>query len=117
MCHNYIIGSSPETIETKYNVESPDIKDWETNHIISPGDETLIITQENPKDIILSTFGMTPAWSKQPMQIINARAEGEKNPANNPAFKGFKAIILNKAFQKPLFFRRCLVIADAFIEW
>jgi len=117
MCRKYIIGSSLETIKTRYNVEAPSIRDGDTGTIISLGDETLIITQENPKEISLSTFGMIPAWSKQPMQIINARAEGDKNPANNPSYTGSKAIFLNKAFQKPLFFRRCLVIADAFIEW
>jgi putative SOS response-associated peptidase YedK len=51
------------------------------------------------------------------MQIFNARAEGDKNPENNPEFKGSKAIFLKPAFQKPLFSRRCIVIADAFIEW
>ncbi len=59
---------------------------------------------------------MTPTWAKQPLQIINARAEGDKNPANNPAFSGSKAIFLKAAFQKPLFFSRCLVIAIDFIE-
>ena len=117
MCRKFIIGSSLATIKNRYNVEALGIKLWETGHIISQGDETLIITQENPKEIILSSYGMTPAWSKISMQIINARSEGEKNPANNPAYTGSKAIFLNKAFQKPLFYRRCLVIADAFIEW
>ena len=117
MCRKYFIGSSLETIQTRINVESPSIKDWNQSQLISPGDEALIITQENPKEIILSNFGMTPACSKKPMPIINARAEGDKNPDNNPSFTGSKAIFLNKAFQKPLFYRRCLVIADAFIEW
>lgn len=117
MCRKYIIGSSLETTNTRFNVESPSITEWEPVNIVSPCDESLIITQENPNEIILSSFGLTPAWSKQPVKIINARAEGDKNPANNPTFTGSKAIFLNKAFQKPLFFRRCLVVADAFIEW
>ena len=116
MCHKYFIGSSLETLKNRYNVEARGI-DLNTGQIISQGDQSLIITQENPKELILSKFGLTPAWSKKPMQIINARAEGDKNPDNNPAFAGSKAIFLNKACQKPLFFRRCLVIADAFIEW
>jgi len=117
MPRNYIIGSTLETIKTRFNVESPSITDWNQGHIISPGDEALIITQENPKEIILSTFGMIPAWSKKPLPIINARAEGDKNPDNNPSFTGSKAIFRSPAFQKPIFFHRCLVIADAFIEW
>jgi putative SOS response-associated peptidase YedK len=117
MCRKYIIGSSLETIRTRFNVESPSIKDWNTGQFISPGDEALIITQENPKEIILSNFGMIPAWSKRPLPIINARTEGDKNPENNPSFRGSKAIFRNPAFQKPIFFHRCLVIADAFVEW
>lgn len=117
MCRKYIIGSSLDKIKNRFNVESPSINDWNQGQIISPGDEALIITHENPKELILSTFGMIPAWSKRPMPIINARAEGDKNPENNPSFNGSKAIFRNPAFQKPLFYRRCLIIADAFIEW
>jgi len=50
------------------------------------------------------------------MQIIHARAEGDKNPGNDPDFRGSKAIFLKRAFQKPLFTGRCIIIADAFIE-
>lgn len=117
MCRKYIIGSSLETIKTRFNVESPSITDWSQGCIISPGHDALIITQEKPTEIILSNFGMIPAWSKHPLPIINARTEGDKNPDNNPAFRGSKGIFLKSAFQKPLFYRRCLVVADAFIEW
>jgi len=117
MCSKYIIGSSLETLKKHYNVDAPSINSLEPLQIASPGNEALIITQDNPKEIILSTYGMTPEWSKTPMQIITARAEGDKNPDNNPAFTGSKAIFLKPEFQKPLFFRRCLVVADAFIEW
>jgi len=117
MSRKYIIGSSLETIKTRFNVESPSITDWSQAQIISPGNQALIITQESPKEIILSTFGMIPAFSKKLLPIINARAEGDKNPENNPSYSGSKAIFRKTAFQKPLFFNRCLIIADAFIEW
>lgn len=51
------------------------------------------------------------------MQILNAKAEGDKNPGNDPAFMGSKAIFLKSTFQKPLFTQWFIVIADAFIEW
>ena len=117
MCRKYIIGSSLDTIKTRFNVEAPSITDWNQGQIISPGNQALILTQENPKEIIRSTFGMIPAFSKKPLPIINARAEGDKNPENNPSFSGSKAIFRKTSFQKPLFFHRCLVIADAFVEW
>jgi putative SOS response-associated peptidase YedK len=81
------------------------------------GDKTLILTQQNPKGLTLSKFDMTPAWAKLPMNLVNARAERNKNPDNNPNFPGGKAIILKSAFKHPLFSQRCIVIADAFIEW
>ena len=117
MCRKYIIGSSLETIKTRFNVEAPSLTDWSQGQIISPGNQALIITQENPKEIILSTFGMIPAFCKKPLSIINARAEGDKNPENNPSFSGSKAIFRKTTFQKPLFYHRCLILADAFIEW
>jgi putative SOS response-associated peptidase YedK len=60
---------------------------------------------------------MTPAWAKQPLNLINARAEGNKNPKNDPMFTGGYAIFMKPAFKRPLFSQRCIVIADAFIEW
>lgn len=117
MCRKFIIGSSLNTIKSRYNLEASSINDWDKGRFVSPGEETLIITQQNPKEIVISTFGMTPEWAKRPMQLINARTEGDKNPANNPSFTGSKAIFLKPAFQKPLISKRCIIVADAFIEW
>lgn len=60
---------------------------------------------------------MTPAWAKQPLNLIIARAEGNKNPQNDPLYNGSKSIFLKPAFKRPLISQRCVVIADAFIEW
>lgn len=112
----YILASSLETIEAHFGSKASKMFEWEPRIVVSPGDESLIITQQNPNEFTLSVFGMTPSWAKQPMQLINARADGDKNPDNDPAFKGSRAIFLKPAFQKPLFSQRCIVIADAFIE-
>lgn len=60
---------------------------------------------------------MTPFFSKEPLNLINARAQGDKNRDNNPNYKGSKAIFLKTAFNKPIQSQRCLVIADAYYEW
>ena len=117
MPRKYILASSLEAIEIHFGSKYPKTQCWEPLNVVSPGNESLIITQENPGELTLSVFGLTPSWAKGRMQLFNARAEGDKNQENNPAFKGSKAIFLKPAFQKPLFSRRCIVVADAFINW
>jgi putative SOS response-associated peptidase YedK len=112
----YILGSRIDTIESHFNVISSNIRDWSGSSIVYPNDTALIVTQSNPGILSLSTFGMTPSWAKYPMQLFNARAEGDKNPNNDPAYRGSLSIFQKRAFQKPLFSQRCIVIADAFIE-
>jgi putative SOS response-associated peptidase YedK len=112
-----ILASSLETIEKRFSVLVSSRLEWDHRIIINPADETLIITQQNPKQINLSAFGMTPSWSKKPMNLINARAEGNKNPDNDPGYNGSSAIFMKPAFRRPLMTRRCIVIVDAFVEW
>ena len=116
MCRKYVLASSPETLELRFGVSFKAL-DWEPGIIVSPGNETVIITQQDPARFLLSGFGMTPSRSKQSMQILNARAEGDKNKENDPSFNGSRAIFLKPAFQKLLFSRRCIVPADAFLAW
>lgn len=116
MPSKFILASSLETIEGHFGSKASKLFEWEPKIVVCPGDESLIITQQNPNEFTFSAFGMTPSWAKRPMQLLNARAEGDKNPENDPTFKGSRAIFLKPAFQKPLFTQRCIVIADAFIE-
>jgi putative SOS response-associated peptidase YedK len=117
MCQKFILCTHRETIEKRFNLSSDSKLEWEPGIVVSPGEETLIITQQNPKRLTLSEFGMTPVWAKQPMNLINARAEGNKNPINDPLFTGSRGIFLKPAFKRPLVSQRCIVIADAFVEW
>jgi len=117
MCRKYILASNSETIENHFGAKASGFTNQSPAVVVEPGFESLVITQQSPGELTLSVFGMTPSWAKQPMQFINARAEGDKNPDNDPTFKGSKAIFLKPAFQKPLFSRRCIVVADAFIGW
>jgi len=116
MPQKYVLASELIKISNHFNLEHSQ-QDFVNHLIIKPGGQSLIITQENPNQISVSTFGMTPSLSKQPMQIIHARAEGDKNPDNDPNYSGSKAIFLKKTFRNPLFNKRCIVIADAFIAY
>ncbi len=116
MCGRYVLAQKIETIEKRFNVTAPDGFDYRPGYNISPGQYAPVITNENPRELSLFRFGMTPFWAKKPMYLLNARAEGDHNKENNPEYKGAKGIITKPAFRKPVRSQRCLIIADAFIE-
>ncbi len=116
MCGRYIEVQKIETIEKRFNVKAPDEFEYQPSYNISPGQLAPVVTNENPDILQLFQFGLTPFWSKKPMYLFNARAEGDKNKSNDPNYKGSKEIFRKPAFRKPIRSRRCLVIADAFIE-
>ena len=86
-------------------------------YAVSEGDETNLITNQDPHLIQVFKFGMTPFYADKPLSLINARAEGDKNVADDPYYTGSNAIFLKTAFRKPIQFQICLVISDAYYEW
>jgi putative SOS response-associated peptidase YedK len=76
-----------------------------------------VITSEDLPELQVFKFGMTPYWAKSSMDLINARAEGDKNHDNDPNYSGANSIFLKRAFMKPIQSQRCLVISDAYYEW
>lgn len=116
MCGRYILVQKIETIEKRFNVKAVEGFEFRPSYNISPGSFAPVISSEDPKTLSLYQFGMTPFWAKKPMYLFNARAEGDSNQENDPAFKGAKGIISKPAFRKAIRSQRCLVIADAFIE-
>lgn len=116
MCGRYIEVQKVETIEKRFNVRASENVDYQPGYNISPGQMAPVITSERPDELQMYRFGLTPFWSKKPMYLFNARAEGDKNKENDPAYTGAMDIIRKPAFRKPMRSQRCLVIADAFIE-
>ena len=116
MCGRYILVQKLELIEKRFNVTAPEGSEWKPSYNISPGQLAPVITGNNPRELQLFRFGMTPFWSKKAMYMINARAEGDHNKEDDPNYKGAKGIITKPSFRKPIRSQRCLVIADAFIE-
>ena len=118
MCKKFVLASDLQRIEPRFNAKlGPNIPEIPKSYAVSEGDKTYIITDQDPHMIQVFKFGMTPFYATEPMNLINARAEGDKNGADNPDYNGSKAIFLNQAFRKPIQSRRCLVIADAYYEW
>lgn len=114
MCGRYVIISKVETVEKKFQASAS--FQWNPNYNLAAGQKAPIITSEKPQEIQAYHFGFTPSWSKKRTWIINARAEGDHNPNNKPNFRGSKGIIKKPFFRKSIRSKRCLVIADAFIE-
>lgn len=116
MCGRYVLVQKAEIIEKRFNVNLPDGFEWKASYNISPGSMAPVITSENPRELQLFRFGMTPFWAKKPMYLFNARTEGDYNKENDPNYAGSKGIITKPAFRKPIRSQRCLVPADCFIE-
>jgi putative SOS response-associated peptidase YedK len=116
MCGRYILIQREELLEKRFGVLIPDTIHLVPSYNIAPGNYAPVITNENPHEIQLYRFGLTPFLATRPTFIINARTEGYHNPENDPRFTGTKGIISTPAFRKPIRTQRCLIPADAFIE-
>jgi len=115
MCGRYVLVSSIETIEKRFNVQGDSIT-WSPQYNISPGNFAPIILSHNRHQLSLGQFGFSPFWAKKRMYLFNARSEGDANKSNDPEYTGGKGIISKPAFRNSIRNKRCLIIADAFIE-
>ena len=84
MCGRYILVQKLEQIEKRFNVSAPDGMEWAPSYNLSPGQLAPVIANNNPRQLQLFRFGMTPFWAKKPMYMINARAEGDHNKVDDP---------------------------------
>jgi putative SOS response-associated peptidase YedK len=116
MCGRYILIQKAEVLEKRFGVRIPDTVHLVPSYNISPGKFAPVVTDENPHEIQLFRFGLTPSWMTKPALLINARSEGDHNPDNNPIYSGARGIITKPAFRKAIRSQRCLIPADAFIE-
>jgi putative SOS response-associated peptidase YedK len=116
MCGRYVCVQKVETIEKRFNVTVTEGFEFIPSFNVGPGKYAPVITNENPRELKLFQFGLTPFWAKKKMYLFNARAEGDRNQENDENYTGARAIISKPAFRKPIREQRCLVIADAFVE-
>ena len=110
MCGRFTLALSPEEIaqllalDEALDAELGLRPSWN----VAPGREIVTAVQETPAAPRVPracTWGLVPAWSKDPdaaRRPINARAE---TAAQKPSFR--------EAFRR----RRCLIPADGFYEW
>lgn len=114
MCGRYTLVSKLEVIAETFQVSIP--FEFSPNPDISPGELAPVITSANPNNLSLLQFGLTPPWAQKPMLLINARSEGDHNADDLPQYNGSLGIFHKPAFRGIIRQKRCLVLADAFIE-
>ena len=116
MCGRYVLVSKVKAIEDRFNVNFENKETFKPSFNLGIGQYAPIITDKDSKIIQFFRFGLSPFWSKKPMNLFNARSEGDNNKQNSPNYSGGKGIIIKPAFRKPIRSQRCLIIADAYIE-
>ena len=119
MCGRYVTVTSVKAIEKRFQVTAgPGYTDAPPppNTNVSHGDAAPVITGDQPKALQAMQFGFTPSWAKKQFYMINARSEGDHNAENDPGYRGAMGILQNPMFRQSIRTRRCLVVADAFIE-
>lgn len=116
MCGRYVVISKLKVIQKRFKALPPPDGLFAPMSNISIGDKALVITNEQPDQLQLFQFGMTPSWAKKKMYLFNARSEGDHNKENDPSYTGAMGIISKPAFRTSIRRKRCLIIADAFME-
>ena len=117
MCGRYVIVTKIVEVEKRFQVKAePGLLDFLPRFNLGPGSKGLVITDAKPDILQSFIFGYTPSWSKKKLYLFNARAEGDKNRENDRNYTGAKEIFLKPMFRHSIRSKRCLIIADAFIE-
>ncbi len=116
MCGRYVIKSRLEIVEKRFGVKAEQPQLYHRSPNIAIGELAPVILNTDRSHLRFLHFGLTPFWAKKRMYIINARSEGNNNPSNDPHYTGGKGILQKPAFRRPIRSRRCLIIADAFLE-
>jgi len=79
MRKKFVLASELQRIEPRFNAKlGPNTPEISKLYAASNGDESYVITCEEPHLIQVFKFGMTPFFAQEPMNLINARAEGDK---------------------------------------
>lgn len=115
MCGRYAVVSKVEVIEKSFNVKLNG-EAIQPNPNIAVGELGYVITDQSPHNLQGFTFGFTPHFATQQKYIFNARLEGDLNKSNDKHFTGSPGIINKPFFRQSIRSKRCLVIANAYIE-
>lgn len=116
MCGRYVVISKLKVIEKRFKTQPVPEGLFDPNPNVSIGDYAPVIASNNPDQLQLFQFGMTPSWATKPAYMFNARSEGDSNKEDDPNYRGTMGIITKPAFRQSIRQKRCLVVVDAFME-
>ena len=102
MCGRYTVVTKIDALEKRFGVKASEDLQFEPNVNISPGNLAPVITDKDPDQLQLFSFGFSPFWAKKRMYLFNARSEGDHNKENDPLYKGAKGIISKPSFRKAI---------------
>ena len=104
MCGRIIATQPGEVLQHRFHAEFKGTH-WSPTYNGAPSQQLPIILNTVPQEIVLSHWGIMPAWMKEKKggrELINARAEGLPS---------------KRTFMRDFNEHRCLVLADGFYEW
>ncbi len=107
MCGRFSLTATPDQLIAAFPAFlSPNsIHKLEPRYNIAPSQPVAVITNEGNHQLDYYSWGLIPAWAKDPKigyKMINARSE---TLAEKPSFKS------------PYRYRRCIIPASGFFEW
>lgn len=116
MCGRFVQIIDIDLFLTRFGVKKPVNISVQSNFNVAPGDMAYVITNDQPDELQAFQFGLTPGWAKKQMYLINARSEGDLNRDNAIDYSGEMGIMHKPSFKTAIRSKRCLVIANGYIE-
>lgn len=116
MCGRFVQIVDIELFLKRFGVKKPVDISVQSNFNVAPGDLAYVITNDKPDELQALQFGLTPKWAKKQMYLINARSEGDFNKEDDILYSGKMGIVDKPAFRDSIQSRRCIVIANGYIE-
>jgi putative SOS response-associated peptidase YedK len=106
MCGRYTLRVRLNVLLSQFAAELQEGTEWEPRYNIPPtANVPAVRLADGKRQLVLFKWGLIPSWAKDAKiaySMINARSD---TVATKPAFRS--------AFKK----RRCLVLADGYVEW
>lgn len=116
MCGRFVQIIDIELFVKRFGVKKPQQITVQDNFNVAPGDNAYVITNDKPDELQEFKFGLTPNWAKKQMYLINARSEGDFNKEDDVNYSGEMGITKKPSFRTSIRSKRCLVIANGYIE-
>lgn len=116
MCGRFVQVIDIDLFVKRFGVSSAPEINLDSNFNVAVGDLAYVLTNDKPTDLQAFRFGLTPSWAQKQMYLINARSEGDMNPENDVNYSGPLGIVNKPSFRTSIRSKRCLVIANGYIE-